>query len=516
MKKFWEKWKREVFIAFGIIILAVVLRLVNLHSLPVFTDEAIYVRWAQVMKENAVFRFLPLTDGKQPLYMWIIIPFLKIFSNPLIAGRFVSAMSGALTLVGVFVLTYLILNSVKISLLSGLIYAISPFIVFFDRMALAGATLSMFGIWTLILTIITARKLRLDTAMLAGFALGGAALTKSPAIFFVLLSPLVILLVKWPKKTKEKALHLGKFILLWGVTLAIAYGFYNILRLGPEFHMIAIRNKDYVFPISHLFTNPLDPFKPYFITSIKWLWIMGPSSLLILLIASPVLNIKKYFKEMVFLIACGIGPILVQAEYAKIVTARYIFFVLPYLCILAASVLLKKGKNISKILIAGLIVFVVHSLSTDYLILTNVEAVSLPRNERAGYLEDWTSGAGIYEVSELLREEWEKEPEAKMVVGTEGFFGTLPDGLQIYLNNRKEIDVMGVGVTMDVVEQELLDSKIQGNKTYLVVNSSRFKGNVEEIGLKLLAVYPKAVRPDGSRDALLFFEVTEEAIKNKL
>ncbi len=168
MKKFWEKWKREVFIAFGIIILAVVLRLVNLHSLPVFTDEAIYVRWAQVMKENAVFRFLPLTDGKQPLYMWIIIPFLKIFSNPLIAGRFVSAMSGALTLVGVFVLTYLILNSVKISLLSGLIYAISPFIVFFDRMALAGATLSMFGIWTLILTIITARKLRLDTAMLAG------------------------------------------------------------------------------------------------------------------------------------------------------------------------------------------------------------------------------------------------------------------------------------------------------------------------------------------------------------
>ena len=214
--------------------------------------------------------------------------------------------------------------------------------------------------------------------------------------------------------------------------------------------------------------------------------------------------------------SCGIGPILVQAEYAKIVTARYIFFVLPYLCILAASVLLKKGKNIRKILIAGLIVFVIHSLSTDYLILTNVEAVQLPRNERAGYLEDWTSGGGIYEVSELLREEWEKEPDAKIVVGTEGYFGTLPDGLQIYLNNRKEIDVMGVGMTMAEVEPELLDSKIQGNKTYLVVNSSRFKGDAEEIGLKLLAVYPKAVKPDGSRDALLFFEVTEKAIESKL
>lgn len=514
MKKFWQKWRREILIGLGIIILAAILRLVNLNSLPVFADEAIYVRWAQVMKENAAFRFLPLTDGKQPLYMWVVIPFLKVFSNPLIAARFVSAMTGLGTLVGVFILTYLIFNSAKACLIAGLIYAISPFTVFFDRMALAGAMLTMFGVWTLILAAITAKRLRLDTAMLAGFALGGALLTKSPALFFVLLIPSTILLVKWPKNNKGKVLYLGKLVFLWGVTLTIAYGFYNILRLGPEFHMLAIRNQDYVNPLSHFLTSPLDPLMPYLNRSIEWLWALGPGALLVLFVSGIVLNLKKHLKEIILLVGWGVVPILVQAEFAKVFTARYILFTLPYFCILATSVFLVKKESLRRIVVAGLIIFVVHSLSIDYLFLTRVEAAPLPQGERSGYLEEWTAGQGIYEVSELLREEWGREPEGQMIVGTEGYFGTLPDALQAYLYDIKEIKVMGVGVNMSDVPKQLLDSKEMGDRTYLVVNSTRFSGNAENLGLKLLAAYPKAVRLDGSREALLFFEVTEEAANN--
>lgn len=516
MRKFWQKWKREILMGFGVIILAAILRLVNLSSLPVFADEAIYIRWALLMRENAVFRFLPLTDGKQPLYMWVVIPFLKVFSNPLIAARFVSAMAGLTTLIGVFILTYLIFNSVKVSLIAGLIYAISPFTVFFDRMALAGAMLTMFGVWTLILVAITAKKLRLDTAMLAGFALGGALLTKSPALFFVFLLPSTVLLVKWPKKNKNKAFYLGKLMFLWGVTLTIAYGFYNILRLGPEFHMLAIRNQDYINPISHLLTSPLDPLVPYLNRSIEWLWALGPSVLVVLFLSGIVLNFKKRFKEIILLIGWGIGPILIQAEFAKVFTARYILFTLPYFCILAASTLLVKKENLRKIVVAGLIIFVIHGLTINYLFLTQVEIAPLPRGERSGYLEEWTAGQGIYEVSELLREEWGREPEGQMIVGTEGYFGTLPDALQAYLYDIKEIKVMGVGVNIPDVPKQLLDSKAEGDRTYLVVNSTRFSGNAETLGLKLLAVYPKAVRLDGSREALLFFEVTEEATNNSL
>ena len=56
MKKIWKKNKRTILAGLGIVLLAVLLRFCKLSSLPVFADEAIYVRWAQVMRENSAFR----------------------------------------------------------------------------------------------------------------------------------------------------------------------------------------------------------------------------------------------------------------------------------------------------------------------------------------------------------------------------------------------------------------------------------------------------------------------------
>ncbi|MEJ2347909.1 MAG: hypothetical protein P8Y17_01765, partial [Patescibacteria group bacterium] len=296
----------------------------------------------------------------------------------------------------------------------------------------------------------------------------------------------------------------------WGVTLVIGYGFYNILRLGPEFHMIAIRNKDYVYPIRHLLTSPLDPFLPYFDRSIRWLWIMGPSVLLILVAGGLIFNFKKYRREIILLTGWGMVPVVIQSEYAKVFTARYILFVLPYLFIIAATLFLEKREKFKRFFILGLIFFVFHSLMINFLFLTDVEAAPLPRSERSGYLEEWTSGYGIYEVSQLIRAEWERKPEGEIIVGTEGYFGTLPDALQAYLNDVKEIKVFGVGLTIDDIPEELLESKKAGNRTYLVINTTRFKGDLENSDLQILAVYPKAIRPDGTREALLFFKVGKE------
>src|SRR3989338_2009720 len=69
-------------------------RLTNLTTLPIFTDEAIYIRWGQIGLRDASHRFLSLEDGKQPLFVWLMYPMLKIFSDPLIAGRMVSVMAG--------------------------------------------------------------------------------------------------------------------------------------------------------------------------------------------------------------------------------------------------------------------------------------------------------------------------------------------------------------------------------------------------------------------------------------
>ena len=150
MKRIINEWKSTILLGIPILILALGLRLYNLTYLPIFADEAIYIHWAQVMRAESTLRFLPLSDGKPPLFMWTMIPFFKIISDPLVAGRLVSVFSGLGTMSGVGFLTWLLFKSKKQTLLAILTYSLLPFVVFFDRMALVDSMLSMFGIWTLI------------------------------------------------------------------------------------------------------------------------------------------------------------------------------------------------------------------------------------------------------------------------------------------------------------------------------------------------------------------------------
>ncbi|TSC88972.1 MAG: Uncharacterized protein G01um10145_681 [Microgenomates group bacterium Gr01-1014_5] len=499
-----------LFCGIAILGVALFLRIYNLLSIPIFVDEAIYIRWSQVMRAVSALRFLPLSDGKQPLFMWSVIPFLKIFEDPLIAGRMVSVLCGMGSVIGISALTHILFKSWKTTLLAGFLYAISPFAVFFERMALADAMLSMFGVWSMVFAVLTAKYLRLDTAMLAGFALGGALLTKSPGVFFLILLPATIFLANLPKRLVS--LTFIKLAGLWIVVGVISYGLYNILRLGPEFHMISLRNKDYIFPLSHALTNPWDPLQFHVKEIIEWFWVLVPMTSLLAAAVAIILGWKKHWRVFLPLLAWLLVPLIIQAEYAKVFTARYLLFTIPPLFILAAlgitSVKLKTKTFWAVIALVSL-----PSLYVDYLFLTTPQKAPLPRVERSGYLELWTSGTGIREVAQFIKAEHEKDPNTQIVVGTEGYFGTLPDGLMIYVADIPKVVVTGVGLSISVVNDPLYEAKKAGNKVYLVANTSRMEIEPEKLGYNILASYPKAEQPNGKVESLLLLEVTEKSVQ---
>ncbi len=499
--------KKNIFFFLAIALTAFLLRFINLNSIPVFADEAIYVRWSQVMRAEESLRFLPLSDGKQPLFMWVTIPFLKVISDPLISGRIVSALSGLGSLVGVFTLSFLLFKSYRISLSSSLIFAILPFSVFFDRLALADSLLSFFGVWTMVFSILTVRLVRLDTAMIAGFFLGGALLTKSPGIYFALLIPFVLLMAEWPRKLLDKLKKLTVYIFLFAFTYGIGFALQNILRLGPNFHMISLRTADYVYPLTHIFNSPFDPLKPFLIRNIEYLWIMGTPLFVILLLLGIYFGVRNHRKETLLLLAWSIIPIFISSEYSKTMTARYIYPSIPFLVVLASIAFSNIKESVHKLTYVILALFVIAAIKINVELLYKPQSMNLPRSERSGYLEEWTSGYGIKEVSEFLKNEYINNPTKKIVVGTEGYFGTLPDGLQIYLNDIPEITVIGVGQPIRKVSDSLKESKKSGNKTYLVVNSTRLLEDPAKMGLNLITSYPKATKSDGSQESLLFFEV---------
>ncbi|MBI1863896.1 glycosyltransferase family 39 protein [Candidatus Woesebacteria bacterium] len=505
-----------------ILLLAIFLRIYHLNSLPVFADEAIYVRWSQIMSVEPTLRFLPLSDGKQPLYMWILMLFVRKISDPLITGRLLSMLSGITTLVGLFFLTLTLFKSKTLSLISSFLYAISPYSVFFDRMALTDSMLATTCIWTLLLAILTAKTKRIDLAIFTGFALGASFLTKSPSVFFAYLLPTTFLLADWPKDFKQKIYLFIRLSLLFLISYTIAFALQSIMRLGPNYSLIASRNQDYVLPLSHIFKNPLDPFIPYFDRIFEWLRIMGPSALIILAIVGSFLNLRKNLKETILLSLWIMVPIALEAEFAKVITARYVLFTVPIFASLASSSFIFKTKAIKVCLYLMFAIFIIQSSIFDFLLLTNVKAAPLPRSERSGYLEEWTAGTGIRQVSEYLKKEHAKDPNIKIVAGTEGFFGTLPDGLQMYMEGTPNVVIIGVGLSIKEVPESLKQSFDYGNKTYLVINDSRFlyKGDPQDLGLKLIASFEKAARPDfvkeywqhGPVEHLLLFQVIKKPI----
>ncbi len=500
VEKIFNEWKWTILGLILVVLLSLSIRIYNLTSLPIFADEAIYIRWAQIMRSEATLRFLPLSDGKQPLFMWIMIPFLKVIGDPLFAGRLTSVFTGIGSILGVFVASFILFRSKKLSLVASLIYSIVPYAIFFDRMALADSMLTMFGIWVFAFGLLLVKYQRLDLAMILGFVLGGALLTKSPALYFSLL---LITLVIFVKSKKEFV----KYIVLLIPTYIIAYGIYNILRLGPNFGQLAARNMDYVYPLNHFLSSPLDPFKPFLDRSKEFYWIMGGGALFISWLLSYLLNFKKHFKDLLLLTAWFIGPILISSEFSKTMTARYVFFSLPYFVIIASIFLTNSIWKIKVITYALFIIFISQSIIYDFKILTNPSSANLPRSERSGYLEEWTAGQGIKEISQYLKN---LPKDEKFLVGTEGYFGTLPDGLQIYFGGLTNVNVIGVGLQLEKIPSSLLDSKKSGNRTFLVVNNERLHFVPNENDLKLIAEYPKAVRPDGSRQSLLFFEVATQ------
>lgn len=506
IKDFFDEWKITLFILLGITVFAFIIRIFNLNELPVFADEAIYVRWAQIIKNETTLRFIPLSDGKQPLFMWTLWPMLSFFADPLVAGRTLSAITGTGTLLGIFLATYLLFQNKKASLLAAGLYALSPFAVFFDRMALVDSMLSLFGIWAFVFGVLTVKFRRIDTAIAAGVMLGAAWLTKSPALFMVLMLPSLLLLEFKRKKLTN---------LIWpGVLLAgsafLAYGMFNILRLGPNFHLLSSRNLDYVYPYSHILDSPLNPLITHLIDVFNYWILLAPLGLIILAGIAKLSLHKKYLREILLIIIWGALPVFIVATYSKTMTARYIYFAFPYLIILAASSLLVKKELLKKLVYAGIALFIIQSVYTDFLFLTNVEAAPLPRGERSGYLEEWTAGYGIREVADYIRKEsMAPSTNRQIIVGTEGYFGTLPDGLQIYLNDISNVTVIGVGINLTEVPESLEESVAAGNPTYLVINNSRLHLDPEKEGLELIESFPKALKSDGTRDELLFFRVND-------
>jgi 4-amino-4-deoxy-L-arabinose transferase-like glycosyltransferase len=457
------KKKSIILVIFGIIALYFFTRLYNLLSLPIFTDEAIYVRWAQIAGTDAAQRFISLTDGKQPSFVWLAAAFMKVVSDPLLASRLVSVFAGFGTLIGLFLLGQEIFKNRKIGLIVALVYVLYPFSLVYDRLAIYDSLVAMFIVWALFFEVLLVRNRRLDLALILGMIMGGGMLTKTSVNFALILLPFSLLLFDFKQKNWRR--ELGRFALLALVSVVIAYSIYSILRLSPYFYIIAQKNVTFVYPLREWMSHPFT----FLIGNLKGLggWLVDYVTIPFLILAlSSFLVGKKYLREKVLLLIWFVAPFAALALFGKVIYPRFILFMTMPLIVLGSyalyhMVVLSK-KNYIKLLI--IITFLGTFVLNDFFILTDFSKAGIPQSDKAQLLASWPSGVGVNETVDFLR----KESEDKLVyVGTEGTFGLMPYALEIYLKDNKNVEIQGFWPVNDNPPSEVLE-KAKTMPTYFV------------------------------------------------
>lgn len=429
--------KSLLFVGIGIIALSLVYfatRIFNLTIIPIFTDEAIYLRWAQIALGDPRWRFISLLDGKQPLFIWLMLPVLKLVADPLVAGRLLSVAMGYVAMIGFMAFSWYLTRKLLVSLVAGLVYICFPFFLVYDRLAIYEALFLAIAVWTIFLMYIYGTKQRLDVALILGTVIGVGLLTKSYANYYLILLPITLLLITW-KKSEWKSQFM-RWLGLSFVVLIQSQIYSNILRLSEFRHVVDQKNLSFIYSFGEILQ---DPFKSVVGNSIGLAnWLIGYLSLplFITIIFAFFWYIRKSWKTGLFFLSFFIVPFVSLAFFGRVIYPRFLLFMIPPLLIptfLFFSYLYQKYSI--KILFGGFFLLALP-LFFSFKLLTDPIHAPLPQADRQQFINDWPSGYGIPEVVDYLDQEAKNGP---IIVGTEGTFGLFPMALEVFLGKNNNI-----------------------------------------------------------------------------
>lgn len=463
---------RALSIGIGVVVLALFLvtRLPNLTALPIFTDEAIYIRWSQIGYRDASWRFISLTDGKQPMFTWITMVLLRLFSDadPLLVGRLTSVIAGFFTLIGLWILSFELFGAQAVSWVTALLYIVVPFTHWYDRLALYDSLVATFSVWSLYFGILLAKYVRLDAALLAGLSMGAGMLNKSSGFLSLYFLPVTLFLFDW------NARGIGKRLMRWMVFAAVAatlsHLLYGILRLSPYFHMVGQKDTVFVFTLSEWLNQPFR----FLVGNLRGMfdWLERYLTLPVFLAAFiPFFTRWKDRKERLLLFAWWALPFVALATFGKVLYPRFILFMSMPLLILAAWCMVRLWTIVKHPAIRwiGFMIIMGPSLFASYRIVTHPLLAPIPLADRGQFIEGWPAGGGVKEVVSYLKQEMKL---GKISVYTEGTFGLMPYSLELYLVDNPNITIKGIWPLPARMPEEMVRDALM-MPTYFIMNQSQ-------------------------------------------
>ncbi len=491
------KNKKVITITFGLVILYLITRLTKLTDFPMLNDESIYLHWAQQMLDNPKNLMIPLHDGRQPLFIWMISWYMKLIHDPLVAGRLVSVSAGLATMAGIFAVTKEIFRKNEYGITAAVLYIVSPFALVYDRLALLDSLVAAFTIWSIYFTIILAKRLTLDTAYTLGLVVGGGIITKSNGVFALYLLPLSIVLLSF--KHNKKVEILVRWVILLIVVYLMSQLMNAIITTTPEYSRILDVNQIFIIPKREFLTLPIGFIISNFFHNLLTLlgyfaWYFTFSYLILLCIAS---FDTSFWREKLFLILYFLVPLLVFSLFARMLLPRYIYFMtvsLFPLCAYGAVMLYRKVIAVkavrrlkNKLLVQGIYVslLLILPIYMSCTIINDIRAAAIPNVEKEHYaaLEHPFVNESIKVINIASKNK-------KVLLAIEGYIGWAPNMYQVLLHDNMNVTIKAYPHIDNTLPQEIVASANE-MPTYVII--PRPEGNAISNNFPVTKIVDKKV-----------------------
>lgn len=212
-------------------------RLINLGFLDLQAwDEALYaMRSLAVLRYGAWLDQTPFAvDGlysslHPPVYVWLTSATLLAIGQSEFALRFWSALFGAVSLLLIFFIGKRIADD-RTGFFAALLFGLNPFVSFFARQGQFDTTLTFFLALSVLLLLLAIQEERGKLFLYAGFAVGGALMSK---LFVALGIPITYAL--WAIVVKQgRSPHFRRslLLLLLGASIALPWHLYMTILHG--------------------------------------------------------------------------------------------------------------------------------------------------------------------------------------------------------------------------------------------------------------------------------------------
>lgn len=393
----------------GVLVGVAGLRLFRPMLLPMFFDEGLHlVRAEQVLAERTLL--IDTTGGKY-LQVWLVALFLPLAGDPLLVARLVAAGVGLLGGAGCYLLARRLFDRAEVALVAAIFYAIAPYPLLFDRMALVDGVLSVLGIWILLFSLGAVQRGEGAwwPALALGLTLGMAAATRLNGVIFLAFPLLAAWLWRDEAPLRRSLPRVFGAGLLMGLWLVPSF-----LDFGPQFEVA----------LDHAWFGPgsgggslAARLGANFGTIAATLWIYLTPPLLLLALAEAGRGLWRGDKRVWLLAlaaAVTLGFFLVTAESHKFYP-RYLNPAFPFLLILAVPGLFALAGWLQQRgpwaaggrrgwLLAGLVLLAgLPALYFDARLLTDPPRAPWSAIDRWQYIDGWPAGYGITDATAYLR-----------------------------------------------------------------------------------------------------------------